>query len=300
MWRFFSKKPISPSRWIDPISKKSIQIIENSNNYLICGSNKTTNKKENIIFGTNISIPDKLIPSFSKINNVRLWYRTNTEFLFPEPITGWYNLNLKHATKKTPEKLFAVRNTRMCVTEPMLEEFLQINKQQFLLYKINPKDVFIPSRDVEMICRDDEENAKKSELFSLEGHFLPAEIIRVVDGDTCVVKVKIDMKQLSEITTVKQNFFAKFFKTEIYINVIIRWSGIDAQESNTEEGQLATKIVDEYFKENKNVWIHFCKHDKFRRTLGVFYADSKKQKLLNTLLMAHENLAVPYKGGKKI
>lgn len=300
MWRYLFKKQVNLSTWIDPINKKPIPIIENISNYVICGSNKTTDKKENIIFGTNISVPNYLIQPFCKTNNVRLWYRMNNEFLFPEPTIGWFNLKLKHVTKYTPENLIAVRDTRMCISQEMLDSFLELNKQQFINYKINPKLIFSPCRDVEMICRDEIENSKiNNETFSLEGLFLPAQITRVIDGDTCIVKVKMNLDHLSKITHVKKNFIARFFTTKIYIQTIVRWAGIDAQESNTDEGKIAKQIVDEYFKKNDQVWIHFGKFDKFRRQLGVFFTDKNKTKLLNTILMTQENLAKPYKGGKK-
>lgn len=138
-------------------------------------------------------------------------------------------------------------------------------------------------------------------------------VVSVVDGDTITMVLYLDLHGLSigrQVTYERkkqimapalcENKDAGFFTA-----FRCRLYGIDSAEKNTEEGQLAKKIMmDKYTSLHGYVFYKIRSFDKYGRALVDLYEDSSYTHYINDLLLKysdsrHRILATPYFGGTK-
>lgn len=138
-------------------------------------------------------------------------------------------------------------------------------------------------------------------------------IISVIDGDTITMVLYLDLHGLSigrQVTYErKKQIMAPALcenkDTGFFTAFRCRLYGIDSAEKNTEEGQLAKKIMmDKYTSLHGYVFYKIRSFDKYGRALVDLYEDSSYTRYINDLLLGypdsrHRILATPYFGGTK-
>lgn len=174
---------------------------------------------------------------------------------------------------------------------------------------------YIPqSEDVESVPDHVLENMS---TFSFEGMCGRARVQRVCDGDTLVLLVSIDLGAMAQGYNVMKGRQSKKHlerKYSVLVNgkgvpfftlLKVRLLGVDTAEHGTEQGDLATKLMIERYKELNNiVFYKLFGNDKYGRQLAELYADPEYTILLNDYLKNKQFgdagvVALSYDGGKK-
>ena len=245
-----------------------------------------------------------------------------------ENVEPWYNITSgRHVTITTRKDLRYLNVGKVylnsdgpciCGTPPDIEEFIRENKLGAVTRESKWKwitSLFTSEPTLPNPCKLSQ--SEKAELccFSFENLCGPGEIRRVIDGDTYEIDVFIPLMELTKKITYgrerearKRAHFNLPFdpKLGFYTTLTCRINGVDAAESDTVEGQLATKLMIQYFKSLKNQIYYRISHkaDKCGRTLMDLYSDPQmKVKCMDHLLTLKTEdgrpIAMPYDGGTK-
>jgi endonuclease YncB( thermonuclease family) len=134
------------------------------------------------------------------------------------------------------------------------------------------------------------------ELSLPTGTMLPCRLIRVIDGDTMDLSVKLSVRALLPNTCCMARCLTA------HIKIRCRLEGIDTAEKNTDVGKKTKEFVQE-FLHNKRLRCCISKHEKYGRSLGTLFIRSGvlcfgKDSSVNQYLLDNR-MAVAYDGGSK-
>ena len=154
-------------------------------------------------------------------------------------------------------------------------------------------------------------------MFGFVGICTKARVVYVVDGDTLDVVMFITLAQLCRSRKIgpKQESRTSALiqsgceKAGFFMKIRLRLYGYDCIEKNTDNGKLATKILQEKLESINNiVWCQCIELNvsspKYNRTIAVIYEDPECTKCLNEYLYQMEKklqikMVHPYTGGTK-
>jgi endonuclease YncB( thermonuclease family) len=119
------------------------------------------------------------------------------------------------------------------------------------------------------------------DFFSFSGLDGIVDVLKIIDGDTIIISLPIDMKVC---------LMNKCGNFKLYIRLL----GINTPEKK-EAGynQAKDRLTHLIGLHNNKVFIKFHHHDKYGRVLGEIYAPSDKSVSFNTILLK-EGLAKQY------
>jgi len=272
---------------------------------------------------------------------------SNSNTIFTESNDKWYNLLTNRLVKRKPVKCdFSIRGVMVIGTEDCIKKFWKNNIIQFEgIHGSNcsmHRYIYTPFDDIPFLvfngtrlsksCQTtdlckinkkfDVDDLTKEELdticmFGFEGICTKARVVHVVDGDTLDVVMFITLAQLCRSRKIgpKQESRTSALiqsgceKAGFFMKIRLRLYGYDCIEKNTDNGKLATKILQEKLESINNiVWCQCIELNvsspKYNRTIAVIYEDPECTKCLNEYLYQMEKklqikMVHPYTGGTK-
>ena len=226
-----------------------------------------------------------------------LYIWNNKTFVIPED-GFWFNLDTGRVVKHLDVTLCILKLYNVIGSWENLEKFKRVNTLNDDIEEID--------NNFEYVCNSKRKKLQNSQTIvrksrtinvkdtteipslSLCGKLCKCKVVKVIDGDTLKCVIKNPYKKTSI-----------FSKSELF-TVVVRVYGLDSQEKDTREGEIAKNIVElELLLLDNIVWLLFDKREKYGRELALVYKDKKLSRLLCSSLFNKDNLAHVYLGGKK-
>lgn len=243
---------------------------------------------------------------------------------------GYYDLGTNRKNKNPKPELLVDETYRVMGNKYELQAFYEINhifndsvcstNTNNVIYAPNIDDVSkLPEQYLNNLCP-----------FNLSGLQSKARVVNVLDGDTWDIVVYLNLsflftpryyarerKNSAEVkdsseyykqVSILQSSDPKSKKIQeggLFIMLNCRLMGVDAAESKTPQGQLATELTIKKLESLNNIiYVNLLGPDKYGRTLIDCFEDSNRTKYLNFYLIDYMDpklgrIAEKYNGGSK-